>query len=61
MKVSITIDCEDVADLKTHISVIRARLLAELKVSGLLLSNEPLELFDGNCYGEHSIKVEFDA
>lgn len=61
MKVNISIECHDVSDLKTHLSVIRQNLLAELKTQGLLLSNKTIELFDGNCYGEHSIKVEFDA
>lgn len=53
MKVFIEIECEDDKDLFLHLSVIRQQLKKEFK------GNPDFEgvLEDGNCYGEHVIKV----
>lgn len=58
MKVSIEIECDDIDDLKIHLSVIRSQILKRAKV--LSTDDEAdekiMNFTDSNCYGSHEVK-----
>ena len=58
MNVEIKIECDDIQDLKMHLSVIRGQILNRAKK----LSNDEevessiMNFEDSNCYGSHEVK-----
>lgn len=58
MKVKIEIECDDIQDLKMHLSVIRGQILNRAKK---LATDEEVEssimnFEESNCYGSHEVK-----
>ena len=66
MKVEIKIECDDIQDLKMHLSVIRGQILNRAKKmtdkkDSLFSSKESvseisMNFEDSNCYGSHEVK-----
>jgi len=56
MKVLIEINCEEIKDLKLHLSVIRDTLNKKIK-SGAFKDTIKVEFEDSNHYGDHAVKI----
>lgn len=60
MKITIEINCDDdLQDVKTHLSVCRDQITKAIKMAETESCLNIIELSDNNCYGDHSIKIEF--
>ena len=59
MKVTIQIDCNTINELKLHLTEIRRQINVHEK-KGLLSGDLAKEVIfnDGNCYGEHTVKIK---
>lgn len=61
MKVTIEIECDTIAELRSHLSVMRMNVLKETKRKKLDRYHDELpkdtELRDDNCYGCHVLHV----
>lgn len=58
MKVEIKIQCDDIQDLKMHLSVIRGQILNRAKklTSDEDVSSSIMNFEESNCYGNHEVK-----
>lgn len=64
MKVNIEIDCSDVEEIFTHLSVIRQQLRKKFKTMWKEHPDkqwEPFTVEDNNCYGVHTCEVIDDV
>jgi ribosomal protein L9 len=59
MKVEIKIECDDIQDLKMHLSVIRGQILNRAKQlnSEEVIGKDIMSFEDSNCYGNHQVKI----
>lgn len=57
MKAQITIECETVSELITHLDVLKKQIVDKAKEINIKVSEDEfpqmLRLTDGNCYGDH--------
>lgn len=59
MEITIKIDCNDVEDIFTHLSIIRQQLRAKFKKIDLDVDLfKTFKVEDNNCYGYHSVIVK---
>lgn len=60
MKVQIDIECDDIRELKLHLSVLQLQVNHERKRLELDTADDfstSLKITDNNCYGYHELKV----
>lgn len=58
MKVKIEIECDDIQDLKMHLSVIRGQILNRAKKfqTDDYVPESIMNFEESNCYGSHEVK-----